>query len=114
MHWPRTKKSIEISLLESSSTSTLSISVSVAQENSRPVALFRFHKYFICLILFLHVLLALRGVKPSKFEHFITLLCIARHKYICFRVKDFGFDVGFLFKIGASWSLPSLSLLNSV
>ncbi|KAJ6860678.1 hypothetical protein NC651_036914 [Populus alba x Populus x berolinensis] len=38
----------------------------------------------------------------------------ARHKYICFRVKDFGFDVDFFFKIGASWSLPSLSLLNSV
>jgi hypothetical protein len=61
-----TKESIEISLLESSSTSILPISVSVAQENSRSVGLFRLHSYFISLILFLHVLLAVRGVKPSK------------------------------------------------
>ena len=47
------------------------------------------------LFFFLHVLVVLRGVKILKCEHFLTLLCIDRHKYICFRVKDFGFDVGF-------------------
>ena len=58
------------------------------------------------------MIVVLRGVKICKCEYFLTLLCIDRHKYICYPVKDFWFGVGYFFKMELAGHSPSLSLLK--